>query len=140
MEHVVIDCSGRIGQETVEKMYEEALQAAKDGNMERAGNIARQAEKAQAEMKEGPTEYRRPLTPEEIEQRVLDAEEGLLMQHRMMRMERNARLAASDWTQIPNSPLTETQRAEWAVYRQELRDLPSRTSDPENPDWPKAPE
>lgn len=36
---------------------------------------------------------------------------------------RDSLLASSDWTQIPDSPLTETKKAEWQVYRQQLRDL-----------------
>jgi hypothetical protein len=36
---------------------------------------------------------------------------------------RDSLLSSSDWTQIPDSPLTETKKAEWQVYRQELRDL-----------------
>jgi hypothetical protein len=32
-------------------------------------------------------------------------------------------LQDSDWTQIPNNPLTPEYSAEWAVYRQELRDF-----------------
>ena len=36
---------------------------------------------------------------------------------------RDSLLTSSDWTQIPDSPLTETKKAEWQVYRQQLRDL-----------------
>ena len=36
---------------------------------------------------------------------------------------RSPMLQESDWTQLPDSPLTDTQRAEWAVYRQALRDI-----------------
>ena len=36
---------------------------------------------------------------------------------------RDSLLASSDWTQIPDSPLTETKKTEWQVYRQQLRDL-----------------
>ena len=32
-------------------------------------------------------------------------------------------LAQSDWTQLPDAPLTEAKKAEWAVYRQQLRDM-----------------
>jgi hypothetical protein len=38
---------------------------------------------------------------------------------------RNRRLAESDWTQMPDSPLDDATKAAWATYRQELRDLPS---------------
>jgi hypothetical protein len=33
-------------------------------------------------------------------------------------------LKGCDWTQMPDSPLSESKRAEWAVYRQALRDMP----------------
>jgi len=56
-----------------------------------------------------------------------------------LRTERNALLASSDWTQSPDSPLDDA-KAEWATYRQELRDLPASTEDPANPSWPEAPE
>lgn len=36
---------------------------------------------------------------------------------------RNRLLQQSDWTQLPDSPLTEAKRAEWATYRQALRDI-----------------
>ena len=34
-------------------------------------------------------------------------------------------LTESDWTQVNDSPLLDAKKAEWATYRQELRDLPS---------------
>ena len=39
------------------------------------------------------------------------------------RRDRNVKLAASDWTQIPDSPLNEEQKGAWATYRQQLRDI-----------------
>jgi len=57
-----------------------------------------------------------------------------------LRAERNALLASSDWTQGNDSPLTNENKADWASYRQELRDLPATTSDPADPTWPEAPE
>jgi len=50
-------------------------------------------------------------------------------------------LSNSDWTQIPNNPLTPEYSAEWAVYRQELRDFmatwtPSNEADLPNPPMP----
>ncbi|MGE5552816.1 MAG: tail fiber assembly protein [Betaproteobacteria bacterium] len=53
-----------------------------------------------------------------------------------LRAERDARLAACDWTQLPDVPLTPEQKAAWAAYRQALRDLPETTTDPFNPVWP----
>ncbi len=57
----------------------------------------------------------------------------------VLRRERNARLAACDWTQVPDAPLSEEQRAAWAAYRQALRDLPE-TTDPTAPKWPVPPD
>jgi|13_taG_2_1085334.scaffolds.fasta_scaffold16151_2 hypothetical protein len=48
-------------------------------------------------------------------------------------------LLESDWTQAADSPLTDAKKAEWATYRQQLRDLPANTTDPANPTWPTPP-
>lgn len=56
-----------------------------------------------------------------------------------IRRERNRKLSETDWTQFPNSPLSQEQRDEWAVYRQSLRDLPSTVTDPTNVAWPTPP-
>jgi hypothetical protein len=52
---------------------------------------------------------------------------------------RNAKLAESDWTQLPDAPLTEAQREAWQVYRQALRDLPEQPGWPDAMDWPTPP-
>ncbi len=58
-----------------------------------------------------------------------------------IRHERNSLLIQSDWTQIADSPLTDEKKAEWATYRQELRDFPSTASKvSEFGDWPTQPE
>lgn len=44
---------------------------------------------------------------------------------RDLRVERSRRLAACDWTQANDSPLSDAKRVEWSAYRQELRDFPS---------------
>lgn len=44
----------------------------------------------------------------------------------MLRFERDRMLADTDWTQIPDAPITEDKRAEWREYRQELRDMPAK--------------
>ena len=54
-----------------------------------------------------------------------------------LREQRNARLAASDWTQTPDAPTAND--AAWKVYRQALRDLPQQTVYPNAPQWPTAP-
>jgi hypothetical protein len=38
---------------------------------------------------------------------------------------RNSLLSNTDWTQVPDSPLSDEERSKWATYRQQLRDLPS---------------
>ncbi|MBO9725164.1 MAG: phage tail assembly chaperone [Novosphingobium sp.] len=56
-----------------------------------------------------------------------------------LRAERNTLLAASDWSQFPDAPLTDDQRAAWRIYRQTLRDLPETTSDLAAIEWPVPP-
>jgi hypothetical protein len=48
-------------------------------------------------------------------------------------------LYQSDWTQIPNGPLTQQQQEAWAVYRQQLRDIPEQSGYPFNVVWPTPP-
>ena len=57
------------------------------------------------------------------------------------RLDRNNLLAESDWTQMPDSPLTDAQKASWATYRQSLRDLPDHENWPFllDTDWPTKP-
>lgn len=50
-----------------------------------------------------------------------------------IRPQRDQMLSASDWTQFPDAPLTDEQRAAWGDYRQALRDLP------ETGVWPEPP-
>lgn len=57
----------------------------------------------------------------------------------ILRSERDQRLSASDWTQMPDAPLDDKLRAAWAKYRQALRDLPASVKDPMNPVWPEVP-
>lgn len=53
-----------------------------------------------------------------------------------LRSDRNRLLSGSDWTQVADAPVD---KAAWAAYRQELRDLPANTTDPLNPVWPVQP-
>lgn len=53
----------------------------------------------------------------------------------LLRVERDRRLTASDWTQVADAPVDQ---AAWAVYRQALRDLPE-TADLADPVWPEPP-
>jgi hypothetical protein len=56
-----------------------------------------------------------------------------------LRGQRNGLLLAFDYTQLPDAPLTASGVADWATYRQELRDLPANTSEPRTPTWPTQP-
>jgi len=40
-----------------------------------------------------------------------------------LRKYRNRYLAACDWTQAADTALTDAKKAEWATYRQQLRDI-----------------
>lgn len=71
-------------------------------------------------------------TQEEIDQRIN-------VQWSVVRSQRNEYLSECDWTQLPDSPLTPEKKEEWAVYRQELRDVTSQP-DPFNITWPTKPE
>jgi len=60
-----------------------------------------------------------------------------------VRFKRNAKLTRSDWTQFPDSPLSDSHKAEWAAYRQALRDIPETYSEATSLDdiiWPTKPE
>jgi hypothetical protein len=48
-----------------------------------------------------------------------------------IRSTRDAILAHCDWTQTADSPLSDAKKAEWATYRQKLRDMPADNDDVE---------
>jgi len=59
---------------------------------------------------------------------------------RYMRSVRDMAMAATDWTQASDSPLSPQDREEWAEYRQALRDLPSIYGGDGSIPWPARPE
>lgn len=67
-----------------------------------------------------PVAVPRPINPEE--------------RRAARRLQRDRLLAASDWTQLPDSPLSSSERAAWGEYRQQLRDL-----EMDGEGWPEAP-
>lgn len=71
-------------------------------------------------------------TPSEISER-------LTAQWAAVRYERDDKLQKSDWTQLPDVPLTEQQKADWASYRQALREVTDQP-DPFNIVWPTPPQ
>lgn len=56
-----------------------------------------------------------------------------------IRNERNLRLAYTDWTQLPDAPLTAEQKSAYAEYRQALRDIPEQAGFPDAIEWPEEP-
>lgn len=57
----------------------------------------------------------------------------------LVREQRNKLLSACDWTQNSDNKLALTNKAQWASYRQTLRDLPQNTADFTNVTWPTPP-
>jgi len=58
---------------------------------------------------------------------------------RSIRDRRNVFLTESDWTQLPDSPLTNQKQTEWQIYRQSLRDITTQLN-PFSIEWPTPPE
>lgn len=67
---------------------------------------------------------------------VASAGRKLTQQAAAVRANRNARLAATDWTQIADST---ADKPAWATYRQALRDVPSQVGFPQSVTWPQQP-
>ena len=57
-------------------------------------------------------------------------------QKQRVRVDRNSKLAQCDWTQLADSSVD---KAAWASYRQELRDVPQQQGFPWNITWPAMP-
>jgi hypothetical protein len=81
-----------------------------------------------------------PFTPEEeTEWDAQEAEYAAGADDRAateVRTERDAKLAATDWTQVADVPVDQ---AAWATYRQELRDVPAQAGFPNAVEWPTSP-
>jgi hypothetical protein len=62
--------------------------------------------------------------------------------NQVIRRDRDILLVESDWTQLPDSPLTTEKKTEWATYRQALRDVPANSTtvaDLDAVSWPTKP-
>ena len=59
----------------------------------------------------------------------------------VLRGRRTTLLLESDWTVMPDSPLTDAKKAEWSTYRLTLLDLPTNSNWPnlQEGDWPAEP-
>jgi hypothetical protein len=56
-----------------------------------------------------------------------------------LRTERDRKLSVCDFTQLSDAPFDSAGKAEWAAYRQTLRDLPETVADLDNIEWPVVP-
>lgn len=56
-----------------------------------------------------------------------------------VRLERDRRIAATDYLAMPDYPLSEEEKAAVMVYRQALRDIPSQEGFPREVVWPEVP-
>ena len=72
---------------------------------------------------------------------IVEIENDILLENLIdFRINRNKRLSDSDWTQMIDSPLSDSKKTEWQTYRQALRDMPSQDGfDPLNPSYPDQP-
>jgi len=59
---------------------------------------------------------------------------------RSLRRVRDKLLAESDWTRMDDNGLSDSVKASWATYRQELRDITDTYSDLDSVVWPTKPE
>jgi len=78
----------------------------------------------------------------EIKVNVVTQTEAEIKQQKLsvVRSKRDELLAASDWTQFADSPLTDEKKKEWQTYRQALRDMPDKgCTDLDNPTWSTIP-
>lgn len=57
-----------------------------------------------------------------------------------IRVQRDKHLRDCDHTQLPDFPIDPGQRAAWASYRQELRDLPAAIDNLDQVEWPTPPQ
>ena len=78
------------------------------------------------------------LTAEEI-QELNDRAAAADLDFSMVRSQRNNMLSVCDWTQLADAALGDHTAEEWATYRQELRDLPSKHSKVSEVVWPTPP-
>jgi hypothetical protein len=78
------------------------------------------------------------MTAEEVALNNTAQTEGNTLSNRSTR---NQLLSDSDWTQMPDSPLLDATKLNWATYRQALRDITGHANWPhlDEADWPVKP-
>ena len=65
-------------------------------------------------------------TEDEVNERLKELQAGLV--YKLLREERNKRLAETDWTQLKDIDLDIIRERNWKNYRQALRDLPAKSN------------
>ncbi len=92
-------------------------------------------------MTSGPTNF---LTPESFQQATTPSSFLSILSHQdlliSIRSQRNTLLEESDWTQLPDVPLTEDLKQQYRVYRQALRDITRGLNSYQDLVWPVKPE
>lgn len=91
-----------------------------------------------------PTSYRAigdasDVQPGETAVDVIPASLLATLQCAELRQQRDAMLAACDWTQAPDSPLDAGAKVAWATYRAALRNVPQQAGFPSTIKWPVSP-
>jgi len=56
-----------------------------------------------------------------------------------VRRQRDRLIVETDWTQLDDNQLSDSVKASWVTYRQELRDLPTTSGFPHTVTWPTKP-
>lgn len=56
-----------------------------------------------------------------------------------IREKRDVLITETDWTQTGDAPISDEKKAEFAAYRQALRDIPQTYSNPDDVVWPEKP-
>ncbi len=78
------------------------------------------------------------LTQSELDELAAQAEAADL-DLSMVRADRNARLASTDWTQLGDATLGDHTAGEWRTYRQTLKDIPQNHTRVSTVVWPETP-
>lgn len=116
--------------ELVDMQYDSKTHAALEGSFDDSSYYV--DEGVQIGMPEKPSQYHAfdYITKQWVDPRTSESEWTLV------RAERDRRLVACDWTQLPDVPLETKEK--WAEYRQALRDI-TLQPDPFNIVWPAQP-
>lgn len=91
-------------------------------------------------------EYHYPATFKHLDDYLLSLTDTVITSETMhamvwdsVRLKRDSLISATDWTQMPDAPLTPEKKAEFTAYRQALRDLPQTYDNPDDIVWPTKP-